>query len=69
TRQNCQVISLGAGKDSLYFRLMDRGAPPSGGYFEVDFSAVSTWKAGLVARAPILSALAKGQHMIRISAG
>ncbi|CAM9902909.1 unnamed protein product [Scytosiphon promiscuus] len=54
-----QVISLGAGKDSLYFRLMDGGTPPSGGYFEVDFPAVSTWKAESVAKAPMLSALVK----------
>ncbi|CAN0564842.1 unnamed protein product, partial [Ectocarpus sp. 12 AP-2014] len=52
-----QVISLGAGKDSLFFRLMDRGTAASGGYFEVDFPAVSRWKGGLVAKTPILSAL------------
>lgn len=57
-----QVVSLGAGKDSLYFRLKDRGIGPAGGYVEVDFPAVSTWKATLVARNPALSALANGEH-------
>lgn len=56
-----QVISLGAGKDSLFFRLMDRGIYPAGGYFEVDFPAVSTWKARLIAKTPILSDVANGQ--------
>lgn len=56
-----QVISLGAGKDSLFFRLKDRGITPAGGYLEVDFPAVSTWKARLVAGTPALSALAGGE--------
>lgn len=56
-----QVISLGAGKDSLFFRLRDRGIAPAGGYLEVDFPAVSTWKARVVARSPALSALASGE--------
>lgn len=58
---NLQVISLGAGKDSLFFRLRDRGIAPAGGYLEVDFPAVSTWKARVVARNPALSALANGE--------
>lgn len=56
-----QVISLGAGKDSLFFRLMDRGIAPAGGFVEVDFPAVSMWKARLVAGNPTLSALANGE--------
>ncbi|CAM9832892.1 unnamed protein product [Ectocarpus sp. 4 AP-2014] len=59
-----QVISLGAGKDSLFFRLMDRGTAASGGYFEVDFPAVSRWKSGLVATTPILSALANDLYKL-----
>ncbi|CBN79666.1 conserved unknown protein [Ectocarpus siliculosus] len=59
-----QVISLGAGKDSLFFRLMDRGTAASGGYFEVDFPAVSRWKGGLVAKTPILSALANDLYKL-----
>ncbi|CAN0182542.1 unnamed protein product [Ectocarpus sp. 12 AP-2014] len=59
-----QVISLGAGKDSLFFRLMDRGTAASGGYFEVDFPAVSRWKGGLVAKTPILSALANDSYKL-----
>lgn len=58
------MISLGAGKDSLFFRLMDRETAASGGYFEVDFPAVSRWKAGLVAKTPMLSTLANGQHRL-----
>jgi len=56
-----QVVSLGAGKDSLFFRLRDRGVSAAGGYFEVDFPAVSSWKSRLVAKTPALSALADGQ--------
>lgn len=52
-----QVISLGAGKDSLCFRLMDKRSSPSGGYFEVDFDAVATWKTRLIAKTPALSSL------------
>ncbi|CAM9736840.1 unnamed protein product [Ectocarpus fasciculatus] len=59
-----QVISLGAGKDSLFFRLMDRETAASGGYYEVDFPAVSRWKAGLVAKTPILSALANDLYKL-----
>lgn len=32
-----------------------------GGYFEVDFPAVSSWKSRLVAKTPALSALADGK--------
>lgn len=42
---------------------MDRGISSAGGYFEVDFPAVSSWKARLVANTPTLSALANGEHV------
>ena len=51
------MISLGAGKDSLFFRLKNNGRAPSGGYFEVDFEPVVTWKAKLIERTPVLSTL------------
>ncbi|CAM9216742.1 unnamed protein product [Pylaiella littoralis] len=43
---------------------MDRGMFPAGGYFEVDFPAMSTWKARLIAKAPILSALANDSYKL-----
>ncbi|CAN0273439.1 unnamed protein product, partial [Laminaria digitata] len=62
-----QVISLGAGKDSLYFRLTDKRKCPSGGYFEVDFEAVATWKTRLIAKTPALSSLTSGfKHPLRL---
>eukprot|EP00903_Cladosiphon_okamuranus_P017039 g15704.t1 len=59
-----QVISLGAGKDSLFFRLKDRGIVPAGGYLEVDFAAVSTWKASLISRNSALSTLANDSYRL-----
>lgn len=61
---NClrvQVVSLGAGKDTLFFRLKDGDRAPSGGYFEVDFEAVTTWKSRLIAKTPALSSMAAGE--------
>lgn len=62
-----QVISLGAGKDSLYFRLMDKRKSPPGGYFEVDFEAVATWKKRVIAKTPVLSALTSGTLSLWLS--
>lgn len=62
-----QLVSLGAGKDSLFFRLMDRGIAPAGGYLEVDFPAVSSWKARLIASTPTLSALVNGEQRVSMS--
>lgn len=53
------MISLGAGKDSLFFRLKSSGLALSSGwgYFEVDFEAVVSWKARIIERLPALSSL------------
>ncbi|XP_069052575.1 tRNA wybutosine-synthesizing protein 4 [Lepisosteus oculatus] len=49
-----QVLSLGAGFDSLYFRLHSAGALEGCVVFELDFPDVSRRKAGLVAASPSL---------------
>eukprot|EP00752_Nemacystus_decipiens_P017718 g15886.t1 len=59
-----QVISLGAGKDSLFFRLRSRGIAPAGGYVEVDFPAMSTWKTRVVAGNAALSAMANDSYKL-----
>lgn len=38
------MLSLGAGKDTLFFRLKEKDAAPPGGYVEVDFETVTMWK-------------------------
>ncbi|KAL4616597.1 tRNA wybutosine-synthesizing protein 4-like, partial [Arapaima gigas] len=43
-----QILSLGAGFDSLYFRLYGEGAPSSLVVFEVDFPDVARRKAALI---------------------
>lgn len=43
-----QILSLGAGFDSLYFRLYAEGALGSVTFFEVDFPEVARRKAALI---------------------
>lgn len=53
TKGKCQVISLGAGFDSLYWNLKDAGMNPAS-YVEVDFSAVTSRKIQCIRRSPAL---------------
>jgi O-methyltransferase involved in polyketide biosynthesis len=52
-----QVVSLGAGKDTLYFRLLARGEETSSllGFFEVDLPSVVKSKLAILRRSPELS--------------
>lgn len=43
TKNNCQIVSLGAGFDTLFWRLSDLGRVPKR-YVEVDFEQVTTRK-------------------------
>ncbi|XP_065535107.1 tRNA wybutosine-synthesizing protein 4 isoform X1 [Lathamus discolor] len=52
-----QILSLGAGFDSLYFRLKDRGLLHHTMVYEVDFPSVALQKAALIKRTEELSAL------------
>lgn len=63
-----QVLSLGAGLDSLYFCLKSRGLLAHATLFEVDFPAVSSQKAALIAGAEQLAALA-GPRLSPLEAG
>ncbi|CAM9517014.1 unnamed protein product, partial [Discosporangium mesarthrocarpum] len=45
-----QVVSLGAGKDTLFFRLREGGVSAPGGFFEVDFPEVLEWKEEAIKR-------------------
>lgn len=49
--QNVQIVSLGAGQDTSFFRLQRDGIAPTGGYFEVDFHAVLEKKVAAIRRA------------------
>lgn len=53
-----QILSLGAGFDSLYFRLKDVGLLHHAVVYEVDFPNVACQKAALIKRTKELSALA-----------
>jgi tRNA wybutosine-synthesizing protein 4 len=56
-----QVLALGAGFDTSFFRLAAAGAAPGLRYFEVDFPEVTTRKAAVIAARPELrAALAAG---------
>lgn len=52
-----QILSLGAGFDSLYFRLKDMGLLHHTVMYEVDFPNVACQKATLIKTAKELSAL------------
>lgn len=52
-----QILSLGAGFDSLYFRLKDMGLLHHSVVYEVDFPNVTRQKAALIKRVKELSAL------------
>jgi tRNA wybutosine-synthesizing protein 4 len=55
----CQIISLGCGMDTAFFRaLSDRSAPSV--YFEVDFPDVTARKAELIRTTPVLLAAVGG---------
>lgn len=53
TKGKCQVVSLGAGFDSLYWNLKDAGTNPVS-YIEVDFSAVTSRKIQYIRRSQAL---------------
>lgn len=53
TKGKCQVVSLGAGFDSLYWNLKDTGSNPAS-YIEVDFSAVTSRKIQYIRRSKAL---------------
>eukprot|EP00038_Savillea_parva_P031975 m.92441 g.92441 ORF g.92441 m.92441 type:complete len:306 (+) comp9959_c0_seq1:108-1025(+) len=47
-----QIVNLGGGFDTLYWRLLDEELAPSGGFFDVDMPAVVAKKQGVVQRHP-----------------
>mmetsp|Transcript_10523 Transcript_10523/g.27052 ORF Transcript_10523/g.27052 Transcript_10523/m.27052 type:complete len:306 (+) Transcript_10523:53-970(+) len=56
-----QVVNLGCGFDTLYWRLLDHDVVPTGGFFEVDMPSVVAKKEGTLARnAETLAAHARG---------
>ncbi|EIW66324.1 hypothetical protein TREMEDRAFT_65596 [Tremella mesenterica DSM 1558] len=53
-----QVVSLGAGSDTRFWRLMNRDKPPNlAHYLELDFPSMTSLKAQRIARSPKLSSL------------
>ena len=50
-----QIISLGAGSDTRYFRLMDRKPPPNLVYHELDFPTNTRLKIQAIKRSPNLA--------------
>jgi hypothetical protein len=60
----CQVVSLGAGMDSTFFRLYADGAAPTT-YFEVDFPEVTARKAAIIRRQPLLQKCVAGRPVAK----
>lgn len=54
TNQNCQVVNLGAGYDTLYFNLFDSNKLPLK-YVEIDFQRIVTSKIRLIKSKKILN--------------
>jgi [phosphatase 2A protein]-leucine-carboxy methyltransferase len=54
TNQNCQIVNLGAGYDTLYFNLFDNNKLPLK-YVEIDFQRIVTAKIRLIKSKKILS--------------
>jgi tRNA wybutosine-synthesizing protein 4 len=54
-----QIVSLGAGKDTTFFRLQSEGRAPAGGYYELDFAAVMEQKLAAMSKAQSMQALMK----------
>lgn len=54
--KNCQILSLGAGSDTLYFRLASRGLKPKR-YVEVDLAGVVVRKQKIIAQTEELNSL------------
>ncbi|ORY29999.1 S-adenosyl-L-methionine-dependent methyltransferase [Naematelia encephala] len=55
--QGGQVVSLGAGSDTRFWRIMENGGDGLDRYIEVDFPHVTALKAQRIARSPRLSSL------------
>eukprot|EP00271_Cylindrocystis_brebissonii_P015015 TRINITY_DN36891_c0_g1_i1.p1 TRINITY_DN36891_c0_g1~~TRINITY_DN36891_c0_g1_i1.p1 ORF type:complete len:366 (-),score=61.06 TRINITY_DN36891_c0_g1_i1:460-1557(-) len=55
-RRECQILSLGAGFDTLFFQLQKEGRAPSC-FVEVDFAEVTTRKAAIIAAQSSLHSL------------
>ena len=53
TSKACQVVSLGAGFDTLYWNLKDEGVNPTS-FIEVDFSAITSMKIAHIRRGKAL---------------
>ncbi|CAM9278756.1 unnamed protein product [Phaeothamnion confervicola] len=56
-RKGRQIVSLGAGKDTTFFRLLQDGIAPPGGYFEVDFPDMMRQKLAVIKHSPVLRKL------------
>ncbi|XP_078611367.1 leucine carboxyl methyltransferase 1-like [Branchiostoma floridae x Branchiostoma japonicum] len=69
TKCQCQVVSLGAGFETTYWRLKDEGLLPRG-YFEVDFPAVTSRKCHYIrSRPPLSKPLTEGGDQLQIEGG
>jgi len=49
-----QILSLGAGSDTLFWRLQESDLAPKGGFYEVDFAQTTRRKRRLILAAPAL---------------
>jgi tRNA wybutosine-synthesizing protein 4 len=56
----CQVVSLGAGHDTTFFKLFASGDAPTK-YFEVDFPDVTARKAAILRKQPLLQRCVAGE--------
>lgn len=69
TNRNCQVVSLGAGLDTTYWRLQEANIAPVR-YVEIDFSAITTKKSQAIQSKPLLlNVLKNNDNLVEFEGG
>jgi len=64
TNQNCQIVSIGAGFDTLYWNLNEKDNLPKHGLYEIDLQSVVEKKCFFVSTRPPLCTCLKGNVKI-----
>ena len=66
TKNNCQIVSFGAGFDTLFWRLSDLGLAPKN-FVEVDFEQVTTRKCHFIkSKQQLLNSLTEEGNVIQM---
>lgn len=65
TDQNCQIVNIGAGFDTLYWNLFEENRQPKYGFYEIDFRQVVQRKCHLINSRPELKQYLKGDVAVK----